>query len=68
MSNAIEDVFSEMQKTVTGVIKDHGYVEAFGLIEMLRNVVRENFEFDFINQRNKRIAENAQKQKSNESE
>lgn len=67
MTEAIEEVFSEMQKKVTGVIKDHGYVEAFGLIETLRNVVRSNFEFDFINQRNKKIAEKNQKQ-SNESE
>lgn len=64
---SVEEIFGEMQKYVNEVIGTHGYIQAMGLVEMLRSVVHGNFEFSFINQRNKQIIEKNQKQ-SNESE
>jgi len=61
-NKSVEEIFSEMQKSVNGVIRDYGYTEALGLVEMLRSVTHCNFEFDFIRQRSKQLAERAVKE------
>lgn len=56
---SLEEIYPAMQKMLSFVAKEHGFIQALGVVRALTMVVEKNFTLELVAQRSKKMSDDA---------